>query len=656
MGLAAATVAAVDGAAALDHPLADVILGADVAAGSFAAIAVHVVLAALAVPVLALFSVARERLHRPLVRGAATLVPTVVLAIAVLALNRELLDRRPWPTWLLLAALPLVHGAVVLALAREGSHRRVLLAIGGATTLAALAVNGWMFRGVSAPQHQSLVAAAWAFAVPTAWMLVRPIVAATARVRRQVLKLLALAWTAAFVFVVQADATLRDAPAGARLVVRELAPSAAATLAGLGPLFEVDGDGEPGWPVGGDCAALDGAVSPASPEIPGDGVDQNCLAGDPDAAAVEELARQLGGATEAAPRSPAASRILLVTIDALRFDAALPASAERLAGRCTEVARAYSTNSETTYAAYSLFASRFPSQGRFSEVGAFHVPVHDPAPRLPALLGAAGFATGAIAFHNRFDPRLALTAGFAEVWTAEARPEVIFAEAGTVATDRAIAWLRGREPPYFLWVHYYDPHEPYIAHEDVPFARDTPRSAYAGEVAHTDRQIVRLLDALGPALDDVALVLTADHGEAFGEHGRSFHGTDLFDEQIRVPLWVCPPRGWSLPADIDLASLVDVAPTLLDFAGVARPPSFVGRSLLRAATGAPAFAEIIRGARMQAAIVGHHKLVRYVEGDILLLFDLARDPGERADLVGVDDATQRELERALDTWAGLVAR
>jgi hypothetical protein len=545
----------------------------------------------------------------------------------------------------------------VLALARTGARRLAAVGAGVLVTASLLVVNGWSFRGVSAAQHHSLIGAAWAFAQPTGWVLARPLAGATARAGRSGRLLLLLSWLAAVVLVVRADTSLRQAPAGARLVVRELAPATAGTLAALGGALEADGDGEPGWPAGGDCAPLDAGVSPAAAEIAGDGVDQNCLGGDADPADVAALAAQLRGSPvrPTAP-PPAATRLLLVTVDALRHDAALPETWRRLEPRCTAFARAYATNSETTYAIDSLFASRFPSQGRFSAVGAFHVPVGDPAPRLPALLGAAGFATHAIAFHNRFDPRLGLTAGFDEVWTAEARPEVIFAEAGTAATDRAIARLDRRAPPWFLWVHYYDPHEPYILHDDAANPADTPFAAYLGEVAHTDRQIARLLDALGAGLDEVAVVLTADHGEAFGEHGHRFHGTDLFEEQIRVPLWVCPPRGRPLPPAAAPVSAIDIAPTLLDLAGVEAPAAFAGRSLLREAGSAPVFAEIIRGARMQAAIGVRHKLVRYLDGDVRLLFDLERDAAERVDLVGVDDVAQADLERLLDAWSALVAR
>ncbi|MFO0636281.1 MAG: sulfatase-like hydrolase/transferase [Nannocystaceae bacterium] len=318
--------------------------------------------------------------------------------------------------------------------------------------------------------------------------------------------------------------------------------------------------------------------------------------------------------------------------------------------------RAWSTNPETTFAIDSLFASRFPSQGRFRRVGPYHAPIDDPWPRLPALMSAAGLPSIAIAFHSRFDPRLGLTVGFDEIWLADPSPESMLGIAGPRITEHAIASLRDRSGPFFAWVHYYDPHEPYLPHPELALPQATPQQAYLAEVAATDREIVRLLDALGPAIDQLAIIVTADHGEAFGEHGKRFHATDLFEEQIRIPMWLCTPAGHPRPPPPRTASIIDVAPTVLELAGVARPPAFVGRSLLAAGT-APIFAEMIGDARLQAAVFEHdgrlHKLVRWVDDDVRLLFDLDRDPGESEDRLGDPDAPRQAAEALLDVFSAL---
>jgi len=121
-------------------------------------------------------------------------------------------------------------------------------------------------------------------------------------------------------------------------------------------------------------------------------------------------------------------------------------------------------------------------------------------------------------------------------------------------------------------------------------------------------------------------------------------------------MWVCPPPGWPRPPAHATASLLDVAPTLVELAGLARPPTFMGRSLLRATDDdVPVFAESIVGRRMRAVVLPPWKLVHWIDGDVRLLFDLDRDPAELDDRVGVADAELARLSALLDTWAGVVA-
>ncbi|HET6584430.1 MAG TPA: hypothetical protein VFG69_13305, partial [Nannocystaceae bacterium] len=422
--LTAAILAVGDVVAAFGHPLGDVVADVDVVVGVLAAAALHFAVA----PVVLLGALAAVALwHRAggRLRLALLLAPTVATFAIACVLNRELLAHRP-AAWVLVAGLPLVHGGIVAALVHP-RWRRIAIAGGGLVALALVLVDAFAFRGVSAPQHVTLVLGAWAFAVPTIHAAARPLASVALRNPRAWRRLGVLVAAAVVVFVVQSFVALADAPAGARLVLRETAPAARATMDGLGPLFELDGDGDPGWPIGGDCAPFDGAVAPSAREQAGDGIDQNCLAGDPATADVSALRARLASSAPSSPRGPAVTRILLITIDALRHDAALPEMEARIGRRCTKVDRAYSTNNETTFAAYSLFASRFPSQGVFTSIGPYSAPIDDPAPRLPGLLGDAGFTTMAFAFHNRFDPRLGLTTGFADVWMTEATPQAIFA-------------------------------------------------------------------------------------------------------------------------------------------------------------------------------------------------------------------------------------
>jgi arylsulfatase A-like enzyme len=136
------------------------------------------------------------------------------------------------------------------------------------------------------------------------------------------------------------------------------------------------------------------------------------------------------------------------------------------------------------------------------------------------------------------------------------------------------------------------------------------------------------------------IVIMADHGEAWGEHKAYFHGTDLFDEQTRVPLIIAVPGQAARVIDDD-AQLVDVAPTLLDLVGAPIPANMRGRSLLPRIEGRPLPAVPIFAEQMpatawphQAAMMvdGNHKIIHRISDRRWELYDLKRDPGEKTNL------------------------
>jgi arylsulfatase A-like enzyme len=160
--------------------------------------------------------------------------------------------------------------------------------------------------------------------------------------------------------------------------------------------------------------------------------------------------------------------------------------------------------------------------------------------------------------------------------------------------DRAAAWLDGptaATTPFFLYLHFIDPHEPYVVHPvdgtgygrramrnpSPPLVDDITR-AYDGEITYVDEQVGRLLDELKRhgLYDGALIVVTADHGEELLEHGGWWHGSSLYDEQIAVPLIVKPPRGGTGRVAEALVSTVDIAPTILAAAGSAVPEAMRG--------------------------------------------------------------------------------
>lgn len=575
------------------------------------------------------------------------------LGVSLLLLNDDLVSRKPWVGALLFAfVLALAIGS---RWAASGSPLRRRWSAGGWGILGvvALVANAGVLRGTNLGQHQSLVLCAWMAGIAATW-IVWPWLARGVGPRRASLAWLCVAlWIAAGTYAWQISAGVSRMDARVRFMLRAATPAASPTLALFDRATDVDGDGHSVWFGGGDCSPWNAEVSPEGTESPSDGVDGNCMAGDPDVSDVARLRVALaGGDAVHRPSGARVDRILLITVDALRHDSPLPRVWDRLGGRCRAFGRAYATSHGTTDSVYSLLRSRFSSQGEFARIGDFTMPMEDPSPTLPEVLEFAGYETAAVVFHHRFDPRMKLTRGFGHVWIAKARREVIQGIAAPSTIAEALRWHDTARPPWFLWVHFYDVHAPYLEHGARP---STAREAYDGEVAFTDAKILEFLDALGDELDDTAVILTSDHGEAFGEHGTFLHANTLFEEELRVPLWVCPPGGRSETIDMPVSG-IDVAPTILSWAQVTRPTTFVGRSLTGSLRSVPVHAaSAIDGMAMQALIYERHKLIRHLPGDAYALFDLSEDPGERVDLTRFSPEELLRMQSLLDHFAAVLS-
>ncbi len=259
-----------------------------------------------------------------------------------------------------------------------------------------------------------------------------------------------------------------------------------------------------------------------------------------------------------------------------------------------------------------------------------------------------GFDQGFDSYANVFDELAASDPDWRKhwhefEWVNETTPEV---------THRALAWLQERSSkhPFFLYLHYLDPHEPY--EPPAPYAAMFERSSYSspyteiladlprydGEVRYVDEHVGMVLErvrGLGLA-EDTMVVVTADHGEAFGEHGAldRRHGLTLYENQLLVPLIMrVPGRGAAGVRVREQVRLLDLAPTVLDLLGVPIPAAMQGRS----------FAPLIDGKHvlMPPGLAGWGyepllayrsppwKLIRNVRTGRTELYDLAADPGEQ---------------------------
>ena len=214
---------------------------------------------------------------------------------------------------------------------------------------------------------------------------------------------------------------------------------------------------------------------------------------------------------------------------------------------------------------------------------------------------------------------------------------------------------------FFLWVHFLDPHKQYLAHAGYSKFGSTPRDLYDGEIAFTDAHIGRLLRALdtSPLAARTAVILTGDHGEAFGEHGEYFHGSEVWDEIVRVPLLIRIPGG--KPGRIARrVSHVDIAPTILELAGLSPDAGARGRSLAPELFGGtlaerPVLIDQPRNPHYRpkrAYIEGSLKLHHLIDANSFRLYDLDADPHETRDLASEDPALLKRMRRA---YGGFVA-
>jgi arylsulfatase A-like enzyme len=280
------------------------------------------------------------------------------------------------------------------------------------------------------------------------------------------------------------------------------------------------------------------------------------------------------------------------------------------------------------------------------------------------------------------------------------RPEVIVGDRGETVSARVRDWLARRDgvQPFLLWVHYIDPHPPYsrpgVTHHksfrgdtsflpanpsqagaamttspDVarlrsgeirlgPEEKEAVRQLYRAEVAGVDAAVGSVLEAIDEMRlrDRTLVVVVADHGEEFWEHGGVEHGHTVYDELVRVPLLARWPARLAAGVRVaEVARMVDIAPTILELLGLTAPAEMDGQSLVGLIRGQDepprvALIENLLFAEERVGIRGaQHKYVRWQTGKEEV-YDLGVDPGELRDLAAIDTVSQplRQLYAIFD--------
>ncbi|MAB80748.1 MAG: hypothetical protein CMJ89_15475 [Planctomycetes bacterium] len=380
------------------------------------------------------------------------------------------------------------------------------------------------------------------------------------------------------------------------------------------------------------------------------------------------LAGACGGSqgSDAAPPN-----LLLVTLDTTRadhlgcygYEAADTPTLDGLAARGTLFEQAYTPAPMTLPAHATMFSGLLPPQ-HGARVNGEHRLAED-VPTLAERLAARGFRTGAFVAAFVLDGTFGLDRGFERydddlsgAYVQEVAEHLSLYRAGEQVVDAALDWLDD-EPatgagarPFFAWVHLYDAHYPWHAHDE-----EGQEGTYDGEISYVDGQVARLLAFLeaGGLAENTLVVAVADHGEGLGDHGEIEHGYLLNEEVLRVP-WIMAGPGVGAGLRVSaLVSLEDLMPTVLELFGLPRPPGLPGQSLARALDGqtiesTPSYAETdlpwasYRWAPQRSLTTQQFKYVRTPQAE---LYDRTNDRAELSNLVEVRPKVRAELEARL---------
>jgi hypothetical protein len=416
-------------------------------------------------------------------------------------------------------------------------------------------------------------------------------------------------------------------------------------------LLDWDGDGYSGVFWGGDCDDRDAQRNPLASDGPGRG-DRNCNGIDPPKLPSESQRGLFPALGE--PNLPLGDidLVVLATVDALRADSLRPDLMPRLfaaALSSIQFERGYSSGTRTSVTLPLVQSGGLPGMP------------------LGRRLAAAKIATSIVVADAEMEGLVAVAPSFERVVTPGRGRW-----AGLETTKRALGVLDERGPrKHYLWVHYYDAHTPYPAAETrpIPPGLHPSYARYATGVKSADAALGALFDGIAERglANRTLIIVGADHGESFGEHGMLFHAASAFEPVVHVPLVMMAPG--LLPQRYPhLVGHMDIFPTILGAFSLATPiDETYGRSWfrLRSHPSAPLHRFVfIRSAHaasggdvmspLLAIVDGRYKLMKTLEDSLQQLFDLEADPGEHVDLLPRLPSLAQRMEKDLETYRDII--
>jgi choline-sulfatase len=414
--------------------------------------------------------------------------------------------------------------------------------------------------------------------------------------------------------------------------------------------LDMDRDGS-AWLLGGDCHPFDRRAHPLAVERPGNGYDENCDGSD---LPVSQLwvPDPLDGLRPPESLVHKSGNVLIVLLDAESRDHlslygathATTPNLDEFAKYCAVFDNFFAASNHTALSMPALLTglppSAFPGAAKKS-FASVQLRGAQLKRSLQRRLGAAGYRTVMLAGHRMGG----FTRGFDELEKPKRKERTPAAELERMLVDRLRGLTPWPEKPAFVVAHFMDAHHPYEAPVQPTRFGDSPTDKYDAELRYVDDNLGDVFDLLREeGFRDWLVVVLADHGEAFGQHGTRYHGESLYDEEIRVPLVVRVPG--AKPRRIETpASHLDLLPTILEWTGAPRDPALQGRSLLgliAAAQDPPkrrvVFTEFFRKGTQVSAHDGRWALSYNVDTGNYELYDGKADPGQKRNLYAeIDD-------------------
>ncbi len=440
-------------------------------------------------------------------------------------------------------------------------------------------------------------------------------------------------------------------------------------------LLDRDGDGYAYYLAGGDCDDEDADVHPGAKDIPGNGIDENCQGGDaplpePDPVVEEKPDPVVEAPVEEKPKPR--YNVVHIVVDTLRYDHMSLFGYERKTTPNIDAwskdaiifDRVYAQAPNTPRSFPSFFTGRYPSRIKWIKRFERFSGIQPESETVFELFHDAGWRTEAQTAHWYFEKAKNIKDGV-ELWDntgflsiSESNTQIVAHELTPRVTKRLdeLAKLPDGQP-FYLFAHYFEPHGKYMNHKNVKVWGDKLMDKYDSEIYYVDHYLQPVFDKLRELnlYENTIVVLMADHGEAFKEHGFLFHGRNVYEEELRVPLLIRFP-GQASRHVTETVGLIDLLPTFAELFGF-KAAQAQGKSFLPLLTGEgsyeerPIYLEQLSYPGYEKDVFGvvfkHQKAARHVTDNIDEFYDLDKDPHEKGNLLLKDPNAGKELRKLL---------